>query len=111
MIVAEVNGEAVGWIMLLSQNRMRLSHIGSISIMIKKGYRGIGIGKLLLGKLLAWAEKNPLLEKVCLGVFSTNVKAITLYKKMGFIEVVRKIKECKLSEHEYVDDILTYKFI
>ena len=60
---------------------------------------------------LDWAEKNPLIEKVSLGVLSTNYRAIALYKSMGFVEEGRKIKEIKINENEYVDDILMYKFV
>ena len=74
--------------------------------MISKNYRGMGIGKMLLKELIGWAEKNPLIEKVCLGGFSTNHRAISLYKSMGFIEEGRKVKEFKIDENEYVDDIL-----
>jgi L-amino acid N-acyltransferase YncA len=44
IIVAEVNGEVVGWIVFHSQNRKRLSHTGSFGMMIHKNYRGLGIG-------------------------------------------------------------------
>jgi RimJ/RimL family protein N-acetyltransferase len=111
LIVAEINGEVVGWIVFLSQNRKRLSHTGSFGMMISKSYRGLGIGKMLVKALLDWADKNPLIEKVSLGVFSTNHRAITLYKSMGFVEEGRKIKEFKINENEYVDDILMYKFV
>lgn len=111
LIVAEANGEVVGWIVFLSQNRLRLAHTGSFGMMILKNYRGMGIGKMLLKALLDWAERNPLIEKVSLGVFSTNHRAISLYKSMGFVEEGRKIKEIKLNENEYVDDILMYKWV
>jgi len=44
-------------------------------------------------------------------VFSTNKRAIALYKKMGFIEEGRKIKEFKMDNNEYVDDVLMYKLV
>jgi RimJ/RimL family protein N-acetyltransferase len=66
---------------------------------------------MLLQVLLEWAEKNPLIEKVSLGVFATNHRAISLYKKMGFIEEGRKINEFKFDDNEYVDDILMYKLV
>ncbi|MGG3518910.1 GNAT family N-acetyltransferase [Bacillus pseudomycoides] len=111
LIVAEKDGEVVGWIVFLSENKKRLSHTGSFGIMISKSYRGLGIGKMLLQALLDWAEKNPLIEKISLGVFSTNHSAISLYKKMGFIEEGRKMNEFKMNDNEYVDDILMYKFV
>ena len=80
-------------------------------MMIAKKNRSMGIGKVLLKELLGWAEKTPFIEKVSLGVFSTNHRAISLYKSMGFVEEGRKIKEFKLSDKEYVDDILMSKFV
>lgn len=111
IIVAEINGEVIGWIGFESENRKRMSHKGSFALMIRKNYRGMGIGKELVQALLDWAEANPLIEKVSLGVFSTNHRAIALYKSMGFVEEGRKIKEFKMSESEYVDDIIMYKLV
>jgi L-amino acid N-acyltransferase YncA len=112
LIVVEKDGEVVGWIVFqTTPNRKRLLHTGSFGMMIRKGFRELGMGEYLLKALLEWAEKNPLIEKVSLGVFSTNKRAISLYKKMGFIEEGRKINEFKLNDNEYVDDILMYKLV
>ncbi|MDM5451999.1 GNAT family N-acetyltransferase [Peribacillus simplex] len=111
IIVAEINGEVIGWIGFQSENRRRMSHKGSFGIMIREKFRGMGIGKKLVKALLEWAEANPFIEKVSLGVFSTNHRAISLYKSMGFVEEGRKIKEFKMNESEYVDDIIMYKLV
>jgi len=111
LIVAEVNGEVVGLIVFRSKGTKRLSHTGTFTAMVKKEYRNQGIGKLLIKELLNWAEQNPLIEKVSLGVLSTNQRGIELYKSMGFVEEGRKIKEVKFSEGLYVDDILMYKLV
>jgi RimJ/RimL family protein N-acetyltransferase len=111
LIVAEVNGVVVGSIEFRSQARKRLSHTGSVSMSISKNYRDMGIGKALLKALLDWAEENPLIEKVSLGVFSTNLRAISLYKQMGFLEEGCLIKEYKLNNGEYIDDVLMCKFV
>jgi RimJ/RimL family protein N-acetyltransferase len=112
IIVAEKDGEVVGWIVFEStQNRKRMSHTGSFGILIRNNYRGLGIGKMLLQVLLEWAEKNPLIEKVSLAVFSSNHRAISLYKKKGIIEEGRKINEFIFDDNEYVDDILMYKLV
>ncbi len=111
MIVAEVDGKVVGWVVFISQERKRMSHTGSFGIMIDEQYRDRGIGRLLLQEMITWAEHNPLIEKVSLGVFSTNHRAIALYKSMGFVEKGRKVKEFKFSKNEYVDDVLMYKYI
>ncbi|AMW99280.1 GNAT family N-acetyltransferase [Rummeliibacillus stabekisii] len=109
LIVAESKGQIVGLIVFRSKSNKRISHTGSFTAMVKKEYRNQGIGKLLIKELLKWAEHNPLIEKVSLGVLSTNQRAIELYKSMGFVEEGRKIKEVKFSDDLYVDDILMYK--
>lgn len=111
IIVAESKGKVIGLIVFRSKNTKRLAHTGHFFIMIKKDYREMGIGKLLITELLNWAKQNPLIEKVSLGVLSTNHRAISLYKSIGFIEEGRKIKEVKFSEELYVDDILMYKLV
>lgn len=111
MLVAEWDGAVVGTIAFSSPNRKRISHTGSITMMIQKAYRNRGLGKLLLQELLAWAKQDPHIEKVSLGVFSTNHRAIALYKSMGFEEEGRKVKEFKRSDDEYIDDILMCKFV
>lgn len=111
LIVAEIDGAVVGSIKIRSNKLKRMSHTGTISMSLSKNYRGLGIGKLLLQAMLDWAEKNPIIEKVSLGVLSTNHRAISLYKSMGFVEEGRLIKEYKINEDTYVDDILMYKFV
>ncbi|WP_316572598.1 GNAT family N-acetyltransferase [Neobacillus sp. YIM B06451] len=111
LFVAERDGKIAGFIMFQSPDRKRLSHTGTFGIMISKEHRDQGLGKLLLKTLLDWAEKNPLIEKVSLAVFSTNERAIALYKSFGFIKEGRKVNEVKFAENEYADDILMYKSV
>jgi RimJ/RimL family protein N-acetyltransferase len=113
ILIAERNDDIVGWLVFQSPNRKRLAHTGNFGMMVRKNQnqRGQGIGKRLIGELLTWAAANPVIEKVCLGVFSTNIGAIALYRKMGFIEEGRKINEIKVRDNEYVDDVLMYKMV
>jgi len=55
-------------------------HIGRVAV-IKK-YRGRGIGKSMINKLIEMA-KNEGLGKVCL---SSQCNAVTFYRKLGFTE-------------------------
>ena len=48
ILVAEVDGNVVGWLVLQSQNRERLAHIGIISMMVEKEYRCRGIGEAVI---------------------------------------------------------------
>ncbi|MEX3745914.1 MULTISPECIES: GNAT family N-acetyltransferase [Lysinibacillus] len=111
IFIALYEEKMVGWLMFQSPHRKRLAHTGTFGMMVLKEYRGLGIGKLLLEKIIMWAEHNPYIEKISLGVFSTNERAIALYKKMGFVEEGRKINEIKLHDNEYIDDVLMYKMV
>lgn len=44
-------------------------------------------------------------------VIPTNPRAIALYKSLDFVKEGRKIKENKMNENKYVDDIIMYKFV
>ena len=108
ILIAEVDGKMAGWLVFQSPNRHRLNHTGSFGMMVQKEYRNMQIGRKLLEALLMWAENHPEIEKVCLGVLSTNERAIHLYRSLGFVEEGRKVDEVKIGE-QYVDDILMYK--
>lgn len=109
-LVAEVEGELVGILVFQSPPRKRLSHTGTFGMMVDKRFRGKGIGQALIRELLTWAKQNQHIEKVSLSVFATNESAIALYKKMGFTEEGRKVKEYKVKD-SYVDSILMYQFV
>lgn len=110
IFVAEVDQQVVGWIVFQSHGRVRVQHSGVMGLMVQHDVRGQGIGQQLLMALLEWAEANPIIEKVSLGVFSTNERAIRMYQKFGFVEEGRKVREIKLNDL-YVDDVLMYKFV
>lgn len=87
----------------------KVQHVGEIGISVKKEYRGQKIGSRLLDYAIRWACSHGY-EKLCLSVFSTNEKAIHLYKKFGFEEEgVRKRQF--IIEGIYVDEIMMGKFL
>jgi ribosomal protein S18 acetylase RimI-like enzyme len=81
-----------------------------MSIAVRQDWQGVGVGTALLQTLLQWAELNPLIENVRLGVFATNDKAIHLYHKMGFVEEGRRPQDVKLGDGHYVDTIFMHRF-
>ncbi|WP_349294141.1 GNAT family N-acetyltransferase [Lysinibacillus sp. Bpr_S20] len=109
IFIAQYQRKIVGWLVFQSPQRKRLAHTGTFGMMVLNKYRGLS--KLLIENLLKWAKYNPYIEKISLGVFSTNERAIALYKKMGFVEEGRKINEIKLHDNEYIDDVLMYKMV
>lgn len=84
-------------------------HVGELGLSVAKEYRKQGIGKLLIKTVLDEAKnKIPGLKIINLGVFSINIPAQNLYKKLGFIEYGR-LPKAFLYKGKYEDDILMYK--
>jgi len=66
-------------------------HVRVLGMLVVDGYREIGIGTKLMEYALRWAGAKKGVEKVTLGVFSNNRRALRLYEKFGFkVEGVRK---------------------
>src|SRR5688572_1874013 len=59
--------------------RKKLAHHGHFGISVDADWRGRGVGTALIRTLLDWAADHPTIEKVCLGVFETNTRALALY--------------------------------
>ncbi|MHC4620595.1 MAG: GNAT family N-acetyltransferase [Planctomycetota bacterium] len=111
ILLAELNGAIVGMLGFENSSRRRLAHRGTLHMSVRPQHRRKGIATALMQSLLEWAQKDPVIEKVKLVVFATNRPALTLYRKMGFREEGRRIKEIKIADGKYVDEILMYRFV
>jgi RimJ/RimL family protein N-acetyltransferase len=110
-LVAEVAGQVVGLVHLECGARQRLAHRAILYISVAKDWRNHGVGAALLRTLIEWAENNPRINKLSLAVLATNDRAIALYRKEGFLEEGRRVREIKLGPDQYLDDILMYRFV
>lgn len=110
-IVAETGNQIVGYLDFENGRVRKTKHAGRFAVYLRKQNRGNGIGKLLIDNLVEWAAKNPMIEKITLSVFSSNVNAISLYRKSGFLEEGRCPKDMKLKDGTYIDSVLMYKFV
>jgi RimJ/RimL family protein N-acetyltransferase len=63
---------------------------------------------MLIEFLLKWAKDNKSIEKVFLQVFETNLRAIRLYKDLGFVEEGRFVRAAKQLSGEYIDVLQMY---
>lgn len=84
-LIAEVEEKLIGLALCKGNTLSRFRHKASLGIGILKEYWGNGIGNVLLENILSWADTTNL-EKISLVAVETNIKAIQLYKKFGFIE-------------------------
>lgn len=108
-LVAEIKNEIAGFIDFDNWPTRRTRHTGLFSIFIKKQWRGMGIGKILVKGMLDWGAANPVNKKISLYVFSTNKNAIALYKKLGF-KVEGTFKNDMIIDGKYVHSVAMCKF-
>lgn len=111
MVVTEVDGNIVSFSNVHAGERKRNRHVGEIGISILPEFRGVGLGTAIMQTMIEWAVAHPVIEKLALGVWAANKRAIRLYEKMGFVEEGRKIKEVKYADGTYDDCICMYKFV
>lgn len=103
------NEQVVGWADIFPEDNPRQNHRGSLGMGIVSDYRGQGIGTRLLEAVLKQA-KDFGLEKVELNVYTTNVNAIKLYRKMGFTEE-GLVKKYRKLDGVYFDCMLMAKVV
>jgi RimJ/RimL family protein N-acetyltransferase len=110
-IVAQVEGRVVGLLDFHRGDRRRLHHRGAFGMSVLAAWRRRGIGDALVATLLDWARSEPGIEKVCLAVYADNAPAIHLYEKHGFVVEGRRLREIKLDDGTYADDLLMHRFV
>lgn len=111
IFIAQMDNHIIGLLDFRAKQRKKIEHTGEFAVSVHPDYQNKGIGRKLIETLLVWATINPVIEKVFLTVFSSNIKAISLYKSLGFIEEGRQVKAIKQHAGEYIDLIMMYKFV
>ncbi len=105
LVVAKIGDEIVSVGSIMSSPRKRIAHQADIAISVKKNFWNLGIGTAMMNELIGFVKGNNITEIIHLGVNSDNVNAISLYKKLGFVEVGRYARFFKFSD-SYGDEIL-----
>lgn len=83
---------------------IKMRHRCEFGIGIIQEYCDSGLGTIMMTKIIEKAKEWNY-EKIELGVFADNKRAIALYKKMGFKEYGRLPKACKLKDGTYIDQV------
>jgi ribosomal protein S18 acetylase RimI-like enzyme len=82
------------------------AHRGVLGIVLAKDLRGKGVGEALMRRTIELAERRLKgLEFVDLSVLDYNRRAMSLYAKVGFIEIARIPKGIK-EGRRYYDELL-----
>ena len=77
----------VGVVGLQREQLSKLAHKAYIwGMYVEPTVRSRGVGYRLVAQALSYAADDLRLRQVCLGVNAHNVAAITLYKRLGFVQ-------------------------
>ena len=77
---------------------------GEIGMAVSPVWRGRGVGSALLETAIEWAREQGM-HKLVLSVFARNTAAIALYRKFGFAEEGRRVKQYRRASGELWDSI------
>ncbi len=80
-------------------------HVGNLGIIVTEKYRDLGIGTNLIDLAIKESKKLNNKEKIILSCFSTNKRALHIYKKMGF-EMIGVRKNQFYMDSKYYDEVL-----
>ncbi|MBQ3210813.1 MAG: GNAT family N-acetyltransferase [Oscillospiraceae bacterium] len=86
-------------------DKKKVLHRASFGMAILKSDWGQGLGGKILSELISYAKMAGY-EYLELEVASSNYKAVSLYKKMGFAVYGERSRSLKLKSGEYYDELL-----
>jgi RimJ/RimL family protein N-acetyltransferase len=102
------DGAVVGWCDVTPEGRETVRHVGTLGMGVVARHRGRGIGEGLLRATLAAAFDTGL-TRIELGVLSTNIRAVQLYRKVGFVDEGIFLKRVIIDSVQ-IDEIRMAKF-
>jgi phosphinothricin acetyltransferase len=86
-LVAERDGEVVGWAALTPESARRCYRgVAEVSVYVSEAARGAGIGRVLLERVVERSEQAGYWTLVA-GVFPENEASLRLHRACGFREV------------------------
>lgn len=95
--------KVIGYVSIVFPKFKKLQGNAYLIIAIRKKYRGMGIGSLLMQKAEEYA-KDKKVRRMELEVFGSNLNAIELYKKRGYL--VEGVKKEAIVTQEGFDDVI-----
>jgi phosphinothricin acetyltransferase len=110
VLVAEADGEVVGWGSLnVFNTRRAYDHVADFSLYVERGWRGRGVGRQLLEALVARARALGY-HKLVLSAFPWNEAGMAAYRRAGFREVGIYREQGRL-DGQWVDTIVMEKIL
>jgi RimJ/RimL family protein N-acetyltransferase len=109
IFVAEVENKLTGFLTALGSNLKRNQHSAYLVLGVSEEHQGLGIATKLFHHVFEWAKEVGI-SRLSLTVIKDNIKAIQLYKKMGFILEGEKVQSLIING-EPVNEYYLYKLL
>lgn len=110
VIVAEAEGQVVGWGSLNAFNpRRAYDHVVDFSVYVERRWRGKGVGRRLLERLVELAREVGY-HKMVLSTFPFNESGVALYERLGFRRV-GVYREQGMLDGAWVDTLIMEKIL
>ncbi|KYC85931.1 GNAT family N-acetyltransferase [Heyndrickxia sporothermodurans] len=109
ILVAEDDEKLIGYIVAIGGNVKRTRHSAYLVLGVSENYRGRGVASRLFENLFAWAKANAF-TRLELSVIKDNIKAVNLYRKMGFIIEGEKVHSL-IIDGKPVNEYYLYKLL
>ncbi len=109
LLVADAQGELVGSLGVERDPHPNSGHVAWIGVSVDRGWRGIGVGGVLVEAAVRWAAGAGL-EKLVLGVFPENARALAFYERRGFRREGLRVAQF-VREGRYHDEVLMARIL
>jgi RimJ/RimL family protein N-acetyltransferase len=100
-VVAVAGGQVIGMLHVEATRH----GFGEVGMLVGCGWRGRGVGSALVRAAIGLARDQGL-HKLSLEVFAHNAGAIALYRKSGFVEEGRRVRQYRRASGELWDSIV-----
>lgn len=104
ILVAKVDSKLVGAVSM-SVFKGKQAHVAQFGIYIAKVFRNRGLGTILINELIDVARESGV-EVIQISAFSTNKRAVHVYRKCGFKECGKLTHDVKFTDGTYANRIM-----
>jgi L-phenylalanine/L-methionine N-acetyltransferase len=101
-LVGIIDERIVGMVTVVTSDRPRRRHVGTIAICVHGDWQGKGLGAALMRAIVDLADNWLNLTRLELEVYADNEAAIHLYERFGF-EVEGTLRQHAFRDGVYVD--------
>ncbi|HEU4882475.1 MAG TPA: GNAT family N-acetyltransferase [Longimicrobium sp.] len=109
LVAVDGTGTVVGWCDVQRRMLEGFQHVGTLGIGMLPEVRGQGLGRRLMTTAIDAAREKGM-ERIQLGVFASNTRAIALYESLGFVHEGLKRRARKF-DGGYDDDVMMALFL